>query len=113
MDAALTSPTIATEAGQTVLEFWTKSDIEDGFDVVRVEWSADGTSWVPISQLTGVTDGYPGWQKLTFGFDGPGGNVQVRFRFTSDLLCSGTDPACGRLYPGARVDEVVAGRQAA
>jgi hypothetical protein len=29
-----------------------------------------------------------------------------------DLLCSGTDPACGRVYPGARVDEVVVGRQA-
>lgn len=113
MDAALTSPPIATDAGQTVLELWLKSDIEDGFDFVRVEWSADGANWVPISQFTGVSDGYPGWQKITLGFDSPGGNVQVRFRFTSDLLCSGTDPACGRLYPGARVDEVVVGRQAA
>jgi hypothetical protein len=113
MDATLTSPTITTDAGQAVLEFWLKSDIEDGFDFVRVEWSANGTSWVPISQFTGVSEGYPVWQKVTLGFDSPGGNVQVRFRFTSDLLCSGTDPACGRLYPGARVDEVVVGRQAA
>jgi hypothetical protein len=113
MDAALISPVIATDTGQTVLEFWLKSDIEDGFDFVRVEWSANGASWVPISQTTGVSDGYPGWQKFTFGFDSPGGNVQVRFRFTSDQLCSGTNPACGRLYPGVRVDEVVVGRQAA
>ena len=113
MDATLTSPVIATDAGQSVLEFWLKSDIEDGFDFVRVEWSAGGSSWVPISQFTGVSDGYPGWQRFTFGFDSPGGNVQVRFRFTSDQLCSGTNPACGRLYPGARVDEVVVGRQAA
>jgi hypothetical protein len=113
MDSSLTSPSIVTDAGASVLEFWLKSDIEDGFDFVRVEWSADGSNWVPISQFTGVTEGYPGWQRFTFGFDSPGGNVQVRFRFTSDMLCSGTDPACGRLFPGARVDEVVVGRQAA
>jgi hypothetical protein len=113
MDSTVASPPIATDAGPVVLEFWLKGDIEDGFDFVRVEWSADGSNWVPISQFTGVSDGYPSWQRFTFGFDSPGGNVQVRFRFTSDLLCSGTDPACGRLYPGARVDEVVVGRQAA
>jgi hypothetical protein len=113
MDATLTSPPIATDAGLTVLEFWLKGDIEDGFDFVHMEWSADGTNWVPISRFTGVSEGYPGWQRFTLGFDSPGGNVQVRFRFASDMLCSGTDPACGRLYPGARVDEVVLGRQAA
>lgn len=112
MDASLTSPAIATEAGRAVLEFWLKTDVEDGFDLVRAEWSADGTNWKPISQFTGQSTGYPAWQKVTLGFDSPGGDIQVRFRFTSDLLCSGTNPACGRLYPGARVDEVVVGRQA-
>jgi len=112
MDASLTSPPIATDPGQTVLELWRKTDIEDGFDFVRAEWSADGANWVPISQFTGRSEGYPGWEKTTLGFDGPGGNVQVRLRFVSDQLCSGTDPACGTLYPGARVDEVVVGRQA-
>jgi hypothetical protein len=112
MDAALTSPAIATEAGQTVLEFWLKMDIEDGFDFVRAEWSADGVNWVAISQFTGRGASYPNWEKFTLGFESPGGNVQVRFRFTSDLLCSGTNPACGTLYPGARVDEVVVGKQA-
>jgi hypothetical protein len=112
MNASLTSPPIATDPGQTVLEFWLKADIEDGFDFVRAEWSGDGANWVPISQFTGQNEGYPGWEKVTLGFDSPGGNVQVRFRFTSDLLCSGTDPACGTLYAGARVDEVVVGTQA-
>ena len=47
------------------------------------------------------------------GFDSPGGDVFVRFRFTSDMLCSGTGAACGTLDAGARVDEVVVGKQAA
>lgn len=113
MDAALTSPSIATDAGRAVLEFWMKTDIEEGFDFLSVEWSADGASWVPIAQFSGLSDGYPAWTKVTLGFDSPGGDVQVRFRFTSDQLCSGVDPACGPLFTGARVDEVVVGRQAA
>lgn len=112
MSATLTSPPIATEPGRAVLEFWTKTDIEDGFDFLHVEWSANGANWVPIARLTGQSEGYPGWQKATLGFDSPGGQVQVRFRFTSDQLCSGIDPACGRLYGGLRVDEAVVGRQA-
>lgn len=112
MDASLTSPPITTDAERAVLEFWLKTDIEDGFDFVGAEWSADGTNWVPIAQFTGQNEVYPDWEKVTLGFDSPGGDIQVRFRFTSDLLCSGTNPACGTLYAGARVDEVVVGRQA-
>ena len=112
LDASLTSPPIATEAGLAVLEFWLKTDLEDGFDFVRAEWSADGVNWISLSQFTGQNTGYPGWEKTTLGFESPGGNVSVRFRFTSDLLCSGTNPACGTLYTGARVDEVVVGKQA-
>jgi hypothetical protein len=112
MNASLTSPPITTTAGLTVLEFWLKADIEDGFDFVRADWSADGTNWIPLSQFTGQNEDYPNWSKVTLGFDSPGGDVWVRFRFTSDLLCSGINPACGTLFTGARVDEVVVGRQA-
>ena len=112
MDASLTSPPIVTAAGPTVLEFWTKMDIEEGFDFLRLEWSNDGTTWRPFSRLTGANASYPAWDKVTLGFDSPGGPVQVRFRFTSDMLCSGVDPACGRLFGGLRVDEVVVGTQA-
>jgi hypothetical protein len=49
---------------------------------------------------------------VTLGFDSPGGDMRVRFRFTWDPFCSGTDPSCGQLWTGARVDEVVVGKQA-
>lgn len=112
MNASLTSPPITTEAGQAVLEFWLKADTEEGFDFLHVEWSADGSHWLPVLRFSGQNDGYPDWSKLTVGFDSPGGDVQVRFRFASDLLCSGVDPACGQLWNGLRVDEVVVGDQA-
>jgi hypothetical protein len=113
MNSTLTSPPIPTEPGLAVLEFWLKLDTEEGFDFVHAEWSADGENWIPMSQFTGQNEGYPNWSKVTLGFDSPGGEVLVGFRFTSDLLCSGTDPACGQLWNGARVDEVVVGKQAA
>ncbi len=112
MNASLTSPPIATEAGQTVVEYWLKADVEEGFDFLHVEWSADGSNWVPISRFSGRNEGYPNWSTFTFGFDSPGGEILVRFRFASDQLCSGIDPACGTLFNGLRVDEVVVGRQA-
>src|SRR3990172_2959802 len=40
---------------------------------------------------------------VTLGFESPGGRIQVRFRYTSDQLCSGVNPACGRLFGGLRV----------
>jgi hypothetical protein len=103
---------IQTEPGFAVMEFWMKVDLEDGFDVLWTEWSATGDSWVPLAQHSGRSEGYPGWQKVTLGFESPGGNVQVRFRFTSDQLCSGVNPACGQVWNGVRIDEVVVGRQA-
>jgi hypothetical protein len=113
MDSSLTSPPIATDPGLAVLQFWLKTDTEAGFDYVNAEWSSDGSVWHTLGQYTGQNAGYPGWSQVTLGFDSPGGNVQVRFRFTSDLLCSAlTGPACGIDVKGARVDEVVVGKQA-
>jgi hypothetical protein len=114
VDASLTSPPIATQAGLTVLQFWLKTNTEDGFDYVNGEWSADGSTWHGLGQYSGRNDAYPGWNQVTLGFDSPGGNVQVRFHFTSDLLCSAlSGAACGIDVTGARVDEVVVGKQAA
>ncbi len=112
VDATLTSPPIAAPAGATVLEFWLKSDTEPGFDGVTAEWSADGTTWQSLGQFFGRSEGYPGWQKVTLGLTSPGGEIQVRMHFTSDLICSALTPACGPLT-GARVDNVVVGSQAA
>jgi len=115
VNATLTSPPIATDPGPTVLEFWYRSDLEEGFDFVRAEWSADGTTWNTLAGVTGRNPDYPNWNRVTLGFESPGGEVRVRFRFTSDLLCSAVpDPAfCGGTWTGARVDEVVVGKQAA
>ncbi len=113
VDASLTSPPIATDAGLAVLQFWLKTDTEAGFDYVSAQWSSDGATWHTIGQYSGRNDDYPNWSLVTLGFDSPGGNVQVRFRFTSDTLCSAlSGPACGETLTGAEVDEVVVGKQA-
>jgi hypothetical protein len=113
LDTTLTSPTVATVAGATVLEFWLKLDTEPGFDFLYAEWTSDGASWRPISSFTGRGDAYPGWQKVTLGFDSPGGTVQVRFRFQSDQLCSWAEQVfCSGEFHGVRVDEVTLGKQA-
>ncbi|MEA2623202.1 MAG: hypothetical protein QOH61_2112 [Chloroflexota bacterium] len=113
MSATLTSPPVATDAGASVVQFWLKSDTEAGFDFVHVQWSSNGTDWHEIAQYSGKNPAYPNWSKLTVGFTSPGGNVQVRFQFTSDMLCSAVDtPLCGEPPTGARVDQVVLGKQA-
>ncbi len=113
VDATLTSPPIATDAGLAVLQFWLKTNTEPGFDYVTAQWSSDGTAWHTIGSYSGQNDGYPAWSQITLGFDSPGGDIQVRFHFTSDLLCSAlSGPACGEDLTGARVDEVVVGKQA-
>ena len=106
---SLVSPPIATQAGRTVLQAWLKLNVESGFDFVRAEWSGDGTSWRLLDTYTGQNAGYPGWSLITLGFDSPGGDIRVRFRFTSDLIIS---PLLEPTLTGARVDQVVVGRQA-
>lgn len=113
MDATLTSPPIGTEAGPAVVEFWLRSDTEPGFDYVHLEWRAGDGAWQSLGQFSGRNEAYPGWSKVTLGFDSPGGDVQVRFRFTADQFCSALDPLlCGGEHTGARIDEVVVGAQA-
>lgn len=111
LDAHLTSPPITTDSGATVLQFWVKLDIESGFDFVRVEWSADGMTWRSLADLSGRNNDYPSWEKVLLGFESPGGDIRVRFRFESDFICSALTPLCGE-FTGARVDEVIVGRQA-
>jgi hypothetical protein len=113
LDSSLVSPPIPTPAGSTVLQLWLKTNTENGFDYVNVAWSSDGTTWHPLGQYTGQNAAYPNWDRVTLGFTSPGGDVRIRFEFTSDLLCSAlTGAACGIDVTGARVDEVVVGSQA-
>jgi hypothetical protein len=113
MSATVTSPAITTASGLAVIQFWLKLDSEPSFDYLYVEWSANGTNWVPAGSWSGRNAAYPNWDKTTVGFTSPGGPVQVRFRFESDQFCSGLEPAtCTTTYNGARVDEVIVGAQA-
>jgi len=112
INATVTSPPIATDAGAAVVQFWLKSDTEPTFDYVYVEWSADGSTWQSLGSYSGQDPAYPAWQKTLVGFTSPGGPVQVRFRFASDQLCSWVETVfCNDTYDGALVDEVVVGKQ--
>jgi hypothetical protein len=113
LNTTLTSPSIATQIGASVVQFWVKLDTEPTFDYVYVEWSSDGSAWRTIGSYTGRGTSYPGWEKILLGFDSPGGNVQVRFRFASDQLCSWAEQVfCNDVYNGVLVDEVTVGKQA-
>jgi hypothetical protein len=112
MSSSLISPKVTTQAGTTVVQFTQKLDTEPGYDGVDVDWSADGTTWTTITTLSGRSDGWPAWQTKAVAFTSPGGPVQVRFRFHSDELCSGSGgPLCSSTsgWDGAHIDNVVIG----
>jgi hypothetical protein len=112
ISGTITSPPIATEAGAAVIQYWMKLDTEPSFDYLYVEWSNDGSSWQPIGSFSGRGASYPGWEKVLLGFDSPGGDLQVRFRFAADQLCSFVEPVfCNDTYHGAMVDEVIVAAQ--
>jgi hypothetical protein len=113
INATLTSPPIITQAGGAVVQFWQKLDTEPTFDFLYVEWSSDASTWHPLASYSGQDSAYPDWEKTLLGFTSPGGPVQVRFRFSSDQLCSWVEPVfCNDTYEGALVDEVIVGTQA-
>jgi len=113
MDSSLISPSITTEDGLAVVEFWLKNDLEEGFDYVNVEWSAGGGPWRLMGRFSGRNEAFPAWSRITLGFDSPSGPTQVRFRFLTDPLCSALDPfLCGGPANGSWIDQVVVGRQA-
>jgi hypothetical protein len=113
IDATLTSPAVETQAGFAVVEFSLKMEIEEAFDYLTAEWSSNGgESWLPLTSVTGHNADYPAWSRVTVGFESPGGPVMVRFRFTTDQLCSALDSVlCGSPATGVRIDEVVVGAQ--
>lgn len=83
------SATMATGADLSTalsadLSFWTKYDIEAGFDYMYIEISTNGgTSWANISTIDGTQTT---WTQLTYSLGGYVGNsnVKIRFRFESD-----------------------------
>ena len=115
MDTSLVSPTIATQSGPALAEFWMKLDTEGGYDTVAAEWSRDGSTWETLATYSGKNDAHPAWERFALPFDSPGGDVQVRFRFVSDSLCAGVGgPVCSSPegWDGVHVDDVVVGKPA-
>jgi hypothetical protein len=115
MDATIASPDIAAPAGPTLMQWWMKLDTEGGFDFVNAQWSTDGTTWNTLGSYSGKNAAAPGWTRFAVPFQSPGGNIKVRFQFTSDSLCSGAGgPACSSTsgWEGARVDDVTVGQPA-
>lgn len=71
-----------------VVSFWTKLDLEDGWDYVYFEGSKDnGVSWVRSAEFTGTT----GWHEETVSMDAFAGqsNIIFRFLFVSDDVSNG------------------------
>lgn len=115
MDASLTSAKVPAAAGPALLEWWMKLDTEGGYDTVAAEWSSDGTTWKTLATYSGKNAGAPGWERFAIPFDAPGGDVQVRFQFVSDSLCSGLGgPVCASTtgWDGVHVDDVAIGMPA-
>ncbi|WP_270887059.1 WD40/YVTN/BNR-like repeat-containing protein [Pedococcus sp. 5OH_020] len=115
LDATLSSPKMAAPAGNAVVQWWMRLDTEAGFDTVAVEWSSDGSTWKTLGTYSGKNPGAPGWSRYAVPFTAPGGDVQVRFRFVSDSLCSGLGgPVCSSTsgWDGVHVDDVAVGAPA-
>ncbi len=111
LDATLTSPAITLPKGRAVVRFAARLDVE-AYDPVTVEWSSDGSTWKPIGSYSGTNPDNPGWTTYSVLLPSPGGQVQVRFHFTSDAFCSavGTPLLCAETsYDGVHVDDVAVG----
>ncbi len=109
----LVSPAFQHGGGWAQVEFANKRNTEGGCgcDVVVVEWSSNGTDWnaaswrwdadandwSPETAFDGMNFDYPAFTTEKVAFDAPAGQVQVRFRFTSDPILQ---------LEGAYVDDV-------
>ncbi len=99
---SLISPAQTFSGATAAVRFFMARDTEPAFDFVYVEYSNDGTNWTTAASIDGINDEYPDYEPEAreVQFANPGGNVQVRFRFESDLLLSSP------LHLGASVDQV-------
>lgn len=113
VDATVTSPAVTVPAGEGVIEWSMRLDTEAGYDPVAVEVSTDGGStWSSLGSYSGQNADAPGWSPYSVAFPAPGGDVQVRFHFTSDSLCSNLGgPVCASVdgWDGVHVDDVTIG----
>ncbi len=115
-DSELLSPPVPTQAGATVLQFGLLLDTEAGFDEVTVQWRKAGDAeWTSLASYSGQFPEYPKWATVGIPFDSPGGDVEFRFRFQTDEICSfQPNPLCADTdgMDGVRLDNVLVGAPA-
>ena len=96
--------------GTGVVDWAMRLDTEAGYDPVSVQVSSDGGStWSTLGTWSGRNADAPGWSTYSVAFPSAGKPVQVRFRFTSDSLCSNLGgPVCTSTtgWDGVHVDDV-------
>ncbi len=116
-DSVLLSPPINSEAGPAVIQFGMFLDTEAGYDEVTVQYrdAADTTgNWTSLGTYSGRFPEHPNWATVGLPFDAPGGEVEFRFRFLTDEICSNNvvpNPVCANPegFEGVRVDNVKVG----
>ncbi len=103
-DVSLVSPEIdLTAASGASLSYWRSGGSEEGYDFLTVEVKEVGkTGWTPVDQASGAA---VSWTESVVSLSAYAGlNVQVRFRFTSDLY---TLPETDFSFIGWNIDDVV------
>lgn len=98
ISATLKSPIDLSSAFGATLKFYTKYNIEEGFDYMYIEVSDDGgLSWIEVDAIDAVQTA---WTELTYDIGGFVGTEEflMRFRFFSDV---------GFNLDGMYIDDVV------
>jgi photosystem II stability/assembly factor-like uncharacterized protein len=100
--ATLLSPKFTLAARSHVkVTWWQRTNTEDGFDYLLLDWSSDGYVWHNAGAATGQNADYPDFTQATAEFDVPAGALYIRYRLTSDQLVSFPP------YDGVAVDDVL------
>jgi hypothetical protein len=77
---------IYVDTDHNELSFWTNYELEDGKDFVYLDIAEDGGAWVEQDSFTGAT---LDWTLKRYDLSAyTGGNVAVRFRFSSNTYTS-------------------------
>ena len=110
-DSSLVSPELQSSGGTVFLSWFERRDTEAGFDGYTVDWSTDGEKWTTVGTYQGQNTGFPEFAEQSVTFEPPKGPLKVRYRFTSDDICSSTfvPGVCAGDggYEGVFVDDVL------
>jgi hypothetical protein len=89
------------ERSKIKLSWFERVDTEPCCDYISVEWTSDGYVWHSATAFAGQNEGFPNFAPKETSFVVPKGELQVRFRLTSDALVSA--PA----YTGVAIDKIL------